>query len=68
MAELSERTAGAERAAIKVVGWLVWEWYVDHKDSVVVRRKVLGVFSIVITVADLRPLFVRLFGEPQEGI
>lgn len=68
MAELSERTVGAERTAVTVVGFLAWEWYAEHKADPIVKRKLLGIFIVTVTVEDLRPLFVRLFGQPQEGI
>ena len=68
MSELRDRTLGAEKTAIVVAGMLVWEWFAEHKRDVLVRRKIFGVFSVVITVEDMRPLFVRLFGQPQEGI
>lgn len=49
-------------AQIAALNMVFWEWYHNHADTVLFKRKVL-LFSVTIRVRDLRPLFVMLFGE-----
>jgi hypothetical protein len=38
-----------------------WSWFATHQDATVLKKKVLF-FSLNITVGQLEPLFVMLFG------
>jgi hypothetical protein len=42
----------------------LWAWYYARGNDVIVRRKVL-LWTVVIRISDLYPVFVTLFGEPD---
>lgn len=44
-----------------------WNWYVAHKNDVIVQKRILWA-KLKLTVRDLRPLFVRVFGEPPADV
>jgi hypothetical protein len=39
----------------------LWSWFDSHSDDVIVHKKSL-VFKVSVTLGQLRPLFVTLFG------
>jgi hypothetical protein len=41
----------------------MWDWYYDNIDDVILSVRLLF-WRRAFTVRDLRPIFVRLFGEP----
>lgn len=53
-------TAAAAKSAIANA---FWKWFAEHKNDVLLERKVLF-FSLKIRVNDLRTLFTELFGYP----
>lgn len=44
-----------------------WRWYEEHRDDVLVRRRVLF-WTLVIRVRDLEFLFEMLFGSKTQPI
>ena len=64
MSELASSANVAEKGAIAIVAMIFWDWYARHAPDVIFSRRVVKLFSVTIRVSDLRPLFVRLFGEP----
>lgn len=42
-----------------------WGWFYTHQEDVVFDRKVLF-WTVKVRIRDLYPVFVRLFGDPDE--
>lgn len=40
-----------------------WRWYLEHEGEVVLSIRVFKVIPVRLYVRDLRPVFVRIFGE-----
>lgn len=67
MADLSTSSFGSTlRDVLRLAAPAFWAWYPDHVDDVVLNRRVWFV-TVDITVGELRPLFVLLFGEPADA-
>jgi hypothetical protein len=50
----------------RILGPFFWQWYHDHADDMIIKRKILFL-RVTIRVRDLYPLFVQLFGpEPAQ--
>lgn len=50
--------------AKQIISKEFWEWYEQNKGKVVLRKKIF-MFSVSITLEDLYPVFVTVFGEPK---
>ncbi len=60
--------AGDVSGILAFVGVLLWRWVREHWNDVIIRRKVLGVFSVTLRVRDLAPFLVALIGpEPPSS-
>lgn len=66
--QLQSTHAESGKLDIRIINIFFWEWYHNHRDTVLLKRKVF-LFSVTIRVRDLYELFVQLFGdEPPNGI
>jgi len=61
--EFLDKVVDATRRAIAKDAW---RFYEANKDEVALSVSLLRLFSYSVRYSQLRPLFVRLFGEPGE--